>query len=75
MGNNWTVLKAKDAGLDLEVGVESRHIRQFGELGRACRTTRQFAKFPLIAFSLMLILSFGSVTFGEKPELPSLATH
>uniref|UniRef100_M1DIY1 Uncharacterized protein n=1 Tax=Solanum tuberosum TaxID=4113 RepID=M1DIY1_SOLTU len=56
------------AGLVLEVGVENRHVGQFGKLGRARRTTRRFTKSPLIAFNFMLILSLGSVTFGEKPD-------
>jgi len=40
------ILSSGDAGLILEVEVESRHVGQFGELSRAHRTTRQFAKFP-----------------------------
>ncbi|KAG5609968.1 hypothetical protein H5410_021249 [Solanum commersonii] len=33
MGENWTVLKAQGvARLNLEDGVESRHVGQFGEL-------------------------------------------
>jgi len=62
------ILFSRDAGLILEVGVESRHIGQFGKLGRARRTTQRFAESPLIAFDFMRMLSFGSVTFGKKPE-------
>ncbi|KAG5599753.1 hypothetical protein H5410_031123 [Solanum commersonii] len=54
--------------LILGVGVESRHVRQFGELDRARRTTLRFAKSPLIAFNFMLKLSLGSVTYGEMHE-------
>uniref|UniRef100_M1DHQ9 Uncharacterized protein n=1 Tax=Solanum tuberosum TaxID=4113 RepID=M1DHQ9_SOLTU len=56
------------AGLILEIVVESRHVGQFGELGRARRTTQRFTESPLIAFNFRLLLSFGSVTFDEKPE-------
>lgn len=56
------------AGLIFEVGVESRIVGKFGEQGQPCRTTRRFADFPLIAFNSILLLSFGSVTFGEMPE-------
>uniref|UniRef100_M1DX24 Putative plant transposon protein domain-containing protein n=1 Tax=Solanum tuberosum TaxID=4113 RepID=M1DX24_SOLTU len=52
----------------LRVGVESRHIGYFGELGQACRTTRWFVESPSIAFNFIQMLSFGSVTFIEKPE-------
>uniref|UniRef100_M1DE62 Uncharacterized protein n=1 Tax=Solanum tuberosum TaxID=4113 RepID=M1DE62_SOLTU len=55
-------------GLILEVGVESRHVGQFGELGRARRIICWFVKSCLIAFNFMQMLSFGFVTFSEKPE-------
>uniref|UniRef100_M1DB81 Uncharacterized protein n=1 Tax=Solanum tuberosum TaxID=4113 RepID=M1DB81_SOLTU len=50
--------------------VESRHARSFGKLGRAHRTTRQFAEVPPhLALNFMLNVLLGSVTFGEKPEV------
>lgn len=55
-------------GLILEVSIESQNVWQFGELGRARRTTRWFAETPFIAFNFMLYLSLGVVVFGEKLE-------
>uniref|UniRef100_M1DN07 Uncharacterized protein n=1 Tax=Solanum tuberosum TaxID=4113 RepID=M1DN07_SOLTU len=54
--------------LNLEVGVESRHVEPFGKLGRTRRTTRRFAEVPLIAFIFMLNCELSSITFGEKPK-------
>ncbi|KAG5581784.1 hypothetical protein H5410_052411 [Solanum commersonii] len=54
------ILFSGDAGLNLEVGVESKHVRPFGELGRACRTTQWFTESPLITFNFMLDLEFWS---------------
>uniref|UniRef100_M1DT53 Uncharacterized protein n=1 Tax=Solanum tuberosum TaxID=4113 RepID=M1DT53_SOLTU len=51
-GNTRRSLRA--AELNLGYWVESRHVGSFRELGRACRTIRQFAKVPLIAFNFML---------------------
>uniref|UniRef100_M1E0K5 Integrase core domain containing protein n=1 Tax=Solanum tuberosum TaxID=4113 RepID=M1E0K5_SOLTU len=59
---------ARTGRLNLEVGVESRHVGSFADLGRARRTTRWFAESPFIPFNFMLNLEFGFVTFGEKPE-------
>uniref|UniRef100_M1DQ96 Putative plant transposon protein domain-containing protein n=1 Tax=Solanum tuberosum TaxID=4113 RepID=M1DQ96_SOLTU len=57
-------------GWNFKVGVESRHVGQFGELGLARRTTQQFVEFPLITFNLMLIWSFGPVTFDmARPKV------
>uniref|UniRef100_M1DLB7 'chromo' domain containing protein n=1 Tax=Solanum tuberosum TaxID=4113 RepID=M1DLB7_SOLTU len=54
------------AGSNLRSWVESRHVGSFGKLGRARRTTRQFAKSSHLAFNFMLCLMFEFVTFGEK---------
>lgn len=53
----------------MEVRVYNRHVGQFGQLGRVCQTTRWLDESPLISFIFMGFDDFGSVTFGEKPEL------
>ncbi|KAG5579820.1 hypothetical protein H5410_050447 [Solanum commersonii] len=65
-------------GLNSRSWVESRHVGSVGELGRARRTTRWFAKVPHLAFNFMLYLKLISVTFGEKLETwsgPILTCH
>lgn len=52
----------------LEVGVESRHVGKFGELDEARRTTRRFAKTPLITFNFTDLVEFGYVSFDKKIE-------
>uniref|UniRef100_M1D9A5 Uncharacterized protein n=1 Tax=Solanum tuberosum TaxID=4113 RepID=M1D9A5_SOLTU len=52
-------------GLNSRSWVEIRHVRSFGEVGRA----RWFAESPHLAFNFMLYVLLGSVTFGEKPEV------
>uniref|UniRef100_M1DJT0 Uncharacterized protein n=1 Tax=Solanum tuberosum TaxID=4113 RepID=M1DJT0_SOLTU len=69
------ILFSEAAGLNLEVGVESRHVRPFGELGRACRTTRRSAEVPLIAFNFLLNCELGFITFGKKPEFAKVFLH
>ncbi|KAG5571389.1 hypothetical protein H5410_061155 [Solanum commersonii] len=56
-------------GLNSRRWIENRHIGPFGELGRAHRTTWQFAKSPPITLNFMLYVLIDSVTFGEKPEV------
>uniref|UniRef100_M1DHA7 Putative plant transposon protein domain-containing protein n=1 Tax=Solanum tuberosum TaxID=4113 RepID=M1DHA7_SOLTU len=68
MGHVLSHLYPRTEGLILEVGVESKHVGQFGELGRARRTTRRFTESTLITFNFLVFDAFGSVDFGEKPE-------
>uniref|UniRef100_M1DHG8 Putative plant transposon protein domain-containing protein n=1 Tax=Solanum tuberosum TaxID=4113 RepID=M1DHG8_SOLTU len=56
------------AGSNSRRWIENRHVGPFGELGRARRTTRRFAKSPCIAFNFKPHVLLVSATFGETLE-------